>query len=54
MRVLLSADELAAGVDRLSDTIRVEVGCRPLTVVGVLTGSIMLVADLIRRLEGPV
>ena len=54
MRVLLSADELAAGVDRLSNTIRVEVGCRPLTVVGVLTGSIMLVADLIRRLEGPV
>ena len=54
MRVLLSADELAAGVDRLSDTIRVEVGCRPLTVVCVLTCSIMLVADLIRRLEWPV
>jgi len=54
MRVLLSAEELAAGIERLSETIRDDVGRRPLTVVGVLTGSIMLVADLIRRLEGPV
>ena len=27
---------------------------QPLTVIGVLTGSIVLVADLMRRLEGPV
>ena len=54
MRVLLSSDELAAGIDRLSADVRGVVGCRPLTVVGVLTGSIVLVADLIRRLEGPV
>ena len=54
MRVLLTSDELAAGIDRLSDRIRGEVGRRPLIVVGVLTGSIVLTADLIRRLEGPV
>jgi hypoxanthine phosphoribosyltransferase len=54
MRILLSSDELAAGIERLSAKVRSEVGCRPLTVVGVLTGSIVLVADLIRRLEGPV
>jgi hypoxanthine phosphoribosyltransferase len=54
MRVLLSTAELSAGIDRLSERIRGEVGRRPLTVVGVLTGSIVLVADLIRRLEGPV
>ncbi len=54
MKVLLSAAELAAGVGRLSAAVRDEVGRRPLTVVGVLTGSIVLVSDLIRRLEGPV
>jgi hypoxanthine phosphoribosyltransferase len=54
MKVLLSAAELAAGVGRLSAAVRDDVGRRPLTVVGVLTGSIVLVSDLIRRLEGPV
>nr|MCS5616548.1 phosphoribosyltransferase family protein [Pirellulales bacterium] len=54
MRVLLSSEELANGVERLSAEVRAAVGRRPLTVVGVLTGSIMVVADLIRRLEGPV
>jgi hypoxanthine phosphoribosyltransferase len=54
MEVLLTADELAAGIGRLSESIRRDVGRRPLTIVGVLTGSIVLVADLIRRLEGPV
>lgn len=54
MEILLSADELAAGIGRLSDQVKGDVGRRPLMVVGVLTGSIVLVADLIRRLEGPV
>jgi hypoxanthine phosphoribosyltransferase len=54
MEVLLSAEELAAGIGRLSAAVRQAVGRRPLTVVGVLTGSIVLVSDLIRRLEGPV
>jgi hypoxanthine phosphoribosyltransferase len=54
MHVLLSAAELAAGIDRLADTVRRAYGRRPLVVVGVLTGSIVLVADLIRRLECPI
>jgi len=54
MRILLSADELDAGIARLAAAVRDDVGRRPLTVVGVLTGSIVLVADLIRRLDGPV
>ena len=54
MQVLLSATELASGIDRLADTVRREYGSRPLVVVGVLTGSIVLVADLIRRLECPI
>ena len=54
MHVLLSAAELAAGIDRLAATVRREYDRRPLVVVGVLTGSIVLVADLIRRLECPI
>lgn len=54
MRVILTAEELAAGIGRLASEVRGAVGCKPITVVGVLTGSIMVVADLIRRLEGPV
>lgn len=54
MKTLLTADELAAGVDRLAAAVRREPADGPLTVIGVLTGSVVLVADLIRRLDGPV
>ena len=53
MRQLLTAEELAAGIDRLADAVRRDCGGRPLTLLGVLTGSIVLVGDLLRRLEGP-
>jgi hypoxanthine phosphoribosyltransferase len=54
MRILLTSTQLDEGISRLSAAVRQQVGRRPLTVVGVLTGSIVLVSDLIRRLEGPV
>lgn len=54
MYTLLSAEQLAAGIERLAGEVRCETAGRPLTVIGVLTGSIMVVADLLRRLEGPV
>jgi len=54
MHTLLSSAQLAAGIERLAVEVRRDAGDRPLTVIGVLTGSIMVVADLIRRLEGPV
>lgn len=54
MHILLTEKQLAAGIDRLAAAVRAEVGGQPLTVVGVLTGSIVLIADLIRRLDGPV
>jgi len=54
MNTLLSPDQLADGIQRLADEVRRGASGRPLTVIGVLTGSIVLVADLIRRLEGPV
>ena len=54
MRVLLTAAELAAGIERLAAEVERESRGTPLMVVGVLTGSIVIVADLIRRIEGPV
>lgn len=54
MRTLLSSAQLAEGIERLAAQVRDDSIDRPLTVIGVLTGSIMVVADLIRRLEGPV
>jgi len=54
MRTLLSSAQLAEGIERLAAQVRGDASDKPLTVIGVLTGSIMVVADLIRRLEGPV
>ena len=54
MRTLITSDELAVGIDRLARQVRAVYGAEMLTVVGVLTGSIVVVADLIRRLSCPV
>ena len=54
MQILLTQDELSAGIARLAREVRDDLHRDPVTVVGVLTGSIVLVADLIRRLDGPV
>ena len=53
MKVLLSEAELERGVGRLADEIRAHYGDTPLTVVAVMTGALVLLADLIRRLEMP-
>lgn len=53
MRILLSEDELNAGVERLAGEIDRHYEGRPLTVIAVMTGSIVLFADLIRRLSMP-
>lgn len=54
MKILLTAEDLAAGVDRLAAGVRADRAGRPVTIVGVLTGSLVLVADLIRRIDVPV
>jgi hypoxanthine phosphoribosyltransferase len=54
MQTLLTAEQLSEGVDRLARDVRQACGDGPLTVVGVLTGSVVVVSDLIRRLDGPV
>jgi hypoxanthine phosphoribosyltransferase len=53
MRVLLTEDELRLGVRRLAEDIREQCGNGALTIVGILTGSVVLLADLIRQLEMP-
>jgi hypoxanthine phosphoribosyltransferase len=53
MKTLLSQEEIAAGVERLAQQLRTEYDQRPLTIVGVLTGSLVMLADLIRQLDNP-
>ncbi|MCA9139353.1 MAG: hypoxanthine phosphoribosyltransferase [Planctomycetales bacterium] len=54
MRILLDEDQLQAGVERLATEIDRFYGSkRPLTVIAVMTGSLVLFADLIRRLSMP-
>ena len=53
MKTLLTKEELAAGVDDLAQKINETYGSEPLTIIGVLTGSVVLLADVIRQLEMP-
>lgn len=54
MRILLSEEELTAGVEQLASEIDAHYGReRPLTVIAVMTGSLVLLSDLIRRLSMP-
>ena len=53
VRVLLSESDIQQGVKRLADDIAQQYGKEPLTIIGVMTGSIILLADLIRMLELP-
>ncbi|TWU04301.1 hypoxanthine phosphoribosyltransferase [Stieleria varia] len=54
MRTLLTEQELNEGVDRLAKEIDSHYGAdRPLTLIAVMTGSLVLFADLIRRLSMP-
>jgi hypoxanthine phosphoribosyltransferase len=53
VKTLLNEEQLKTVVARLSAEINAAYGSRPLTIVGVLTGSVVLMADLIRKLEMP-
>jgi hypoxanthine phosphoribosyltransferase len=53
MRTLLTEAELRAGVEDLAAQIDASYGDRPLTVIAIMTGSLVLFADLIRRLSMP-
>ena len=53
MKTLLTPEQLFEGVHRLAREITTTYADRPLTIVGVMTGSVVLLADLIRLLEMP-
>jgi hypoxanthine phosphoribosyltransferase len=53
MKTILTEDQLRDGIRRMADEIRHRYEGRPLTIVGVMIGSIVLLADLIRQLNLP-
>jgi hypoxanthine phosphoribosyltransferase len=53
MRVLITAERIQERVGELAQLIGPEYRDRPVTIVGVLTGSVMFLADLVRRLDIP-
>jgi len=53
VKILLHEEQVRAGVRRMAEEINAYYVFRPLTIVGVLTGSVVLLADLIRLLNMP-
>ena len=53
MRLLLSAAQIATRLDELGRELSIAYHGRPLTVVGVLSGSLLFLADLMRKLDVP-
>ena len=53
MKTLLDEKALNDGVQQMADKINESYGNELLTIVGVLTGSVVLLADLIRKLKMP-
>src|SRR5260370_32134750 len=51
--VLISAEQIHRRVGELAEEIAPAFRGRPLTIVGVLTGSLMFLSDLVRRLDVP-
>ena len=53
MKILVSAEQIQTSVDALAVQIREREAGRPLTVIAIMTGSIVFLADLIRKLDMP-
>jgi hypoxanthine phosphoribosyltransferase len=53
MKTLLTEEQLRDGIRRMADEIQQHYQGRPLTIIGVLIGSVVLVADLIRLMTIP-
>jgi hypoxanthine phosphoribosyltransferase len=51
MKVLIPAEQIQVRVAELAERIAVDYQDRPVTIVGVLTGSLIFLADLVRRLN---
>lgn len=53
MDVLLSEDQIRTRIDELAAEVKATYAGQPVVVVGVLTGCLIFLADLIRRLDSP-
>lgn len=53
MKIILTEEQLREGVQRLATELRAHFAGQTITIIGVLTGSIVLLADLIRLLDMP-
>jgi len=53
MKTLINQEQLREGIDRLAKELRAHYEGRPLTIIGVLIGSVVFLADLIRRIDLP-
>src|SRR5207249_2706172 len=53
MEVLISAERIQERVGEIARQIESEYRDRPVTIIGVLTGSLMFLADLVRHLRLP-
>lgn len=54
VKKLLTEEQIHQGVERLAGELSQQYQGAPLTVIGILTGSVTLVADLIRKLDLPI
>lgn len=54
VKTILTENELQAGVREMAEAIAEHYGNRPLTIVAIMTGSLVLLADLIRQLNMPI
>ena len=53
VQILLSETQIREGVQRLAAQVEADYRGRPLTILGVLTGSLVLLADLMRNINLP-
>lgn len=53
MKILVSEERIQAAVERVANEILEREQGRPLTVIAIMTGSIVFLADLIRKLDMP-
>jgi hypoxanthine phosphoribosyltransferase len=51
MEILISAERIQHRIDEMAQEIMRDYNHEPITIIGVLTGSIIFIADLMRRLD---
>ncbi|MFN9913201.1 MAG: hypoxanthine phosphoribosyltransferase [Pirellulaceae bacterium] len=54
MKILLTEQQIQEGISRLAAELNTDYQQRPITFIAVMTGSLVMLADLIRRLEMPI